>query len=155
MKKLLLASLLMFLCFYSFSQSPVIKDGTLSTTLTSGAGVDVPVKFSISNVDGIKASEQYIEFKKDDEFISGWIKKGVKDSLAIFLMSHVNFVADMIKIKMENSTSFTPIENSKGMIYISDDKKLVVSFPFKAENSLGNLISVRSYTEGKETTIIN
>jgi hypothetical protein len=152
MKKLLLASFVL-LTSIAFGQLPKIKDGVFYTTLSSGAGVDVSISFSIGNVDKIKESEEYKTFLKDNDYINTWTKKGVKDTLTIFLMNQVNFVGEMTKLKLTNSTSFTPIENSKGYILIDNDK-LSIMFPFKAQNGLGNMVASKSLTEGSETTIL-
>jgi len=155
---------LLFISFVSYSQNdPYLKDNVFYTTFESGVGIETKVSFSINQetLNKLDSFEVFKEYEKvtfnnpeNEGYLKRWSKLSHKE---LFLMGNTSSASFMAKLKLKNGTSYTPIENSKGRIFfMTDNKKLVISFPFKAQNGRGDmLISNCYYTmiwDGTKTT---
>jgi len=153
MKKLNLILVGLMMCVFVqtlFSQDYGLKDGYFTTTIKSGVGQDVILKFVISdeNIELVKNHESfknwdsltfnnpknadYIEFHKN------------RSHLETYLFSKISMASFWIKYDLKNKQSFTPIQNSEGFIYC-DENKINISFPFQAQNGYGNMIVMKGY----------
>lgn len=132
---------------FSFSQDPHLKQNVFYTTFESGVGVETKVTFSISKetISKIDSFPVFIDFldktfknPENAEFLKRW--KNLS-KVELFLMEKTGTASFMAKLNLKNGTSYTPIENSKGNIFfMPDGKKMIISFPFKAQNGRGDLI---------------
>ncbi len=133
-----------------FSQNYGLKDGYFTTTIKSGVGQEVVVKFAISNesIELIKNNASYknwdsITFTnpKNADFVA--LHKN-RTHLETYLYSTIGMASIWAKLDLKNMQSFTPILNSEGFIYCKDDK-INFSFPFQAQNGYGNMIFMKAY----------
>ena len=144
---------LLLLSFVSYSQNdPYLKDNVFYTTFESGVGIETKVSFSINQetLEKIDSFEVFKEFEKvtlnnpaNEKYLKRWSKLSHKE---MFLNGKTGSASFMAKLKLKNGTSYTPIENSKGRIFfMSDNQKLVISFPFKAQNGRGEMLISNCY----------
>lgn len=148
--------LFLLLPIIGISQHKVeIKDGSFYTFTTDGRDNEVKIEFKISQetIDFIKASESYQNTLSDTAFLkANKEKRGIKDPVALHLMSKVNGCASSTRFKLKNKTSFSIESNAKGFIYVSKED-LAISFPFSGQNGYGNSIFSKTICVGKETFI--
>ena len=134
----------------SYSQDYQIKDDYFTTTLKSGVGEIINVKFSISaeTINLIKSHEAFKDWDSttfSNPKNAGYIEKNKNhEHYETFLYSNINMTSIYAQMDLKNSQSYLPIEGSEGMIYIIDDK-INISFPFKAQNGYGNMIFMKAY----------
>lgn len=134
----------------SYSQDYQIKDGYFTTTLKSGVGEMINVKFLISD-ETINKIQSHDCFKnwdstnlnnpKNKEFIE---KHKSHPRYETFIFSNITMTSIYAQMDLKNMDSYLPIEGSEGMIYITDDK-INISLPFKAQNGYGNMIFMKAY----------
>jgi hypothetical protein len=147
MKKLLVFSMVLA-SFVSYGQDiPKIENGFLTVTLENGVGVEQKVKFSISDDDynKIKSSDLFKKWKEttwSNPANAGFIEYHKKwDDVITYLEGNITSCKFTLKIlKLKNGNSLEFIEGAKGMIYLSDNGGIRISFPFKAQNGYGNSI---------------
>ena len=148
---LLLASVAMV----SFGQvkENYIKDGAFYTTFKSGVGEIVPVKFNLGNggefLTELEKSEIYLLWEKEtytNPENSAYVEKNKdKTHIETYLMSCTWMASFYAKTGLKNSSSYTPIANSEGFIYINDKGEVCFSFPFKGQNGYGNMLIAEAY----------
>jgi hypothetical protein len=148
MKKVLMVTMITLTSFIGFGQNiPIYNGEYFYTTLENGVGVEQKLKFTLSKDDyeKIKNSDLFKQWKqitwsnpKNEGYIQhhkGW------DEVLMYLNGEITsckFTLKFIKLKNGNSLKF--IEGSKGMIYLSDDGGIRISFPFESQNGYGNNI---------------
>ena len=153
MKKLNLILVGLMMCIFVqpvFSQDYGLKDGYFTTTIKSGVGQDVVVKFTISN-ENIELIKNHPSFKNWDSITfnnpknSDFVQLHKSHShLETYLYSTIGMASIWARLDLKNSQSFTPILNSEGFIYCKEDK-INFSFPFQAQNGYGNMIFMKAY----------
>lgn len=138
----------------SYSQDYQLKDGYFNTTVKSGVGEMINIKFYISTetIDLIQSHDCFKDWDSttfNDPKNEGYIEKHKSHShFETFLFSNVYMTGFYAKMDLKNSQSFLPIENSEGNIFIADGK-INISFPFKAQNGYGNMIFMTAYSSMK------
>lgn len=166
MKKFSLLLCVILLSVSSFGQQTKIENNELKLNLKNGAGVEVPVTFSISKetIPIIKDSKLYKKYEIDLK-TNPENEKFLKESegipyIDLFIKGKIISANFMNKYKFKNPTSYSVVPNSKGMIYLSEDKNfLTISFSVQAQNGYGNQIMSDLYykinlTNGTTETIM-
>ena len=147
MKKLLVFSMLL-VSFVSYGQikQPKYDGDYLYITLENGVGVDRSLKFSLDKkeYEKIKSSDLYNQWKKttwsnpeDKGYVTehkGW------DEVIMYVESQITMSKFYVGFEIKNKNSLDFIDGSKGMVYLTDDKKISISYPLKASNGYGNSI---------------
>lgn len=164
MKMKLFTLLLTLFTFVSFAQKDnYIKENLFYTNFTSGVGEKIQVKFKFGSDFQTKVIENEI-FKKwevstyTDSSNAGYVEKWKNQThLETYLMGLTGMASFYAKLELKNGGSYSPIKDSEGFIYINDKGSINVSFPFKAQNGLGNMIFAKAYyieslIDGKEET---
>lgn len=147
MKNLIMITLTICFIKVSYGQDTIhyYKDGFFYTNIKSGIGEDVPVKFTltINDIEKIKSTINYqfwdsttFSNPANQEYIERWKSK---THIEMFLMSEVNTASILTQMKLKNSTSYEPISQGQGLIYVNDKNQVSISFPFKAQNDIGNM----------------
>jgi hypothetical protein len=156
MKKVSMALLFALTTIVSFGQvkEDYVKDDYFYTTLKSGVGEITPVKFKLGSdfLEKLPKSENYILWEKD-MYSNPENAKAVelnkdKTHIEAYLSSCTWMASFYAKLGLKNGSSYTPIANSEGFIYVNDKGEVSFSFPFKGQNGYGNmLIATAYYTE--------
>ena len=155
MKKLLVFSMVL-VSFVSYGQvkKNYVKDDFFYTTFESGVGETTPVKFKLGSdfLEKLPKSEIYLLWEKDtysNPENSGYVEKNKdKTHIETYLMSCTSMASFYAKLGLKNGSSYTPIANGEGFIYVNDKGEVNFSFPFKGQNGYGNmLIATAYYTE--------
>jgi len=158
MKKVVLVLTLVFASFVSFSQQKEdsIKNDVFYTSFKSGAGEKIPVNFAFPKdfLEKLQKSEVYLLWK---ERVLSNPKNVDTPTVELYLKICTWTASFYAKLGLKNSTSYTPIANSEGFIYINDKGEVNFSFPYKAQNGYGNMIISKAfYTEKiKDGKIVN
>lgn len=113
--------------YYSYT------DGTFTITIENGLDIKKQVSFSLSekDIEKIKETENFKINKEDDVIKYVWSNTISAVYRAKYQLTHIN--------------SFDFIDDNKGMIYVTDDGKLNISYKFKAQNGFGNYIYSTCY----------
>jgi hypothetical protein len=159
MKKIILGALLL-LSTMGFSQTLDYKDNILSFSSENSQGVEFINKFNVDSdvIDRVNTTEAFCKWERTMEtentkdnstsklqFLKNKFKKGTNNVL-IYIWQTVEAQNMMSKYKCKNSQSFKIIDNSKGSIYINNDKnELVISEHYSAQNGYGNDIPSTLY----------
>jgi hypothetical protein len=134
----------------SYSQDYQIKDGYFTTTLKSGVGEIINVKFLISDetINLIQSNDCFknwdstnLSNPKNANYIE---KHKSHPRYETFIFSNITMTSICAQMELKNRDSYLPIEGAEGMIYIRDNK-IHISFPFKAQNEYGNMIFMKVY----------
>jgi hypothetical protein len=142
MKKLLVVTGLVLSSMMSYGQK--LTGNLFQVTLTSGIGEKIPMKFSINNEDlkNIKLTEAYRYHVKN------YLEKGMVPMVSF--LNDGTVVGNLKgKWEFENQTSYTPLKNGNGTIYLSDDNEVVFVIPCKAQNGYGNYVVSKVYYKTK------
>jgi len=156
MKKLLVLTMVL-VSFVSYGQQKedYIKDGFFYTTFKSGVGETIPVKFKFGNdfLEKLPKSEVYLLWEKDTysnpenaEYVE---RNKNKTHIETYLMGGTGMASFYAKFGLKNGTSYTPISNSEGFVYINDKGEVNFSFPFKGQNGYGNMLIATAYYSEK------
>jgi hypothetical protein len=156
MKKLLVLSMVL-VSFVSYGQQKehYIKDDYFYTTFKSGVGEMTPVKFKFGGDFLIKLekSEAYLLWEKEtysNPENSGYVEKHKdKTHIETYLMSSTSMASFYAKFGLKNGSSYTPIPNSEGFVYVNDKGDVNFSFPFKGQNGYGNMLIATAYYTDK------
>jgi len=154
MKKFSLLLCAILLSVSSFGQRTKIENNELKLNLDNGARVEVPITFSISEetIAIIKESKLYIKESKVykeheiDLKTNAEFEKFLKENegipfVDVFIKRKIIWANSTNKYKFKNPTSYSVVPNSKGMIYLSEDKNfLTILFSVQAQNGYGNQI---------------
>jgi hypothetical protein len=62
-----------------------------------------------------------------------------------YLTQATHMASFFTKLGLKSSTSYAPISNSEGFIYVTDKGEINISFPFKGQNGYGNMIFATGY----------
>lgn len=153
MKNTILCFSFIFFTSLTFGQTKdnVIIDNYFYTTLESGVGEKVQLKFKLGSnaIDSIKGS-QLFNIWESTTFSNPENKKWIEryknmEHLNLFLMGECEMASFYAKLGLKNSSSYTLIPNSEGFIYYNDKSQMVISFPFKGQNGYGNLIISKAF----------
>ena len=156
MKKVSMVLLFALVTIVSFGQvkEDYVKDDFFYTTFKSGVGETTPVKFKLGSdfLEKLPKSEIYLLWEKDtysNPENSGYVEKNKdKTHIETYLMSCTSMASFYAKLGLKNGSSYTPIANGEGFIYVNDKGEVNFSFPFKGQNGYGNmLIATAYYTE--------
>lgn len=153
MKKLNLIFVGLIMCIFVqpvFSQDYGFKDGYFFTSIPNGVGQEISVKFTLSN-ENIELIKNHPSYKNWDSITftnpknADFIERHKNHThLETYLFSTIGMASIWAKLDLKNMKSFTPIENSKGLIYCKENK-INISFPFQAQNGYGNMIFMEAY----------
>ncbi len=150
-KVLVLAMVLLSFVSYGQQKEDYIKDGVFYTNFKSGTGEIVPVKFKISSdfLEKLQKSEVYLLWEKEtftnpenSEYVE---KHKDKTRVETYLMSCTSMASFYAKFGLKNTSSYTPIPNSEGFVYVNDSGEVSFSFPFKGQNGYGNMLIAKAY----------
>ncbi len=151
MKKLLLVlAVLGSYVSYAQDKESYLKENMFYTTFESGVGEKVSVKFKLaSSPEKIAQTEVYKlweaeTFNGPNKVAYTEINK-VVSSIEIYLMQATQMASFFTKLGLKSSTSYTPISNSEGFIYVNDKGEVNFSFPFKGQNDYGSMIFAKGY----------
>lgn len=153
MKKVLLVLTLVLGTLVSNGQETnqnYIKDNVFYTIFKSGAGEEIPVKFSFGDdfLNKITETEVYKLWETEtfnNPANSGYIERNKdKTHIELYLMGSTYMASFYSKMGLKNTNSYTPI-NGEGFIYINDKGEVNFSFPFKGQNGYGNFIISKGY----------
>ena len=151
MKKVLLVlAVLGSYVSYAQDKESYLKENFFYTAFVSGTGEKVPVKFKLgSGPEKIAQTEVYKLWEA--EAFNGpnkasWIEiNKVISSIEMYLMQATQMASFFSKLELKNPTSYTPINNSEGFIYVNDKGEVNFSFPFKGQNGYGSMIFAQGY----------
>jgi hypothetical protein len=147
MKKLLVLTMVLS-SFVSYGQlkQPKYDGEYLYSTLENGVGIERTIKFSLDKdrYEKVKSSELFSLWKKitwdnpkNKEYIDnhkGW------DEVIMYLNGQITMSKIYLKMKLKNGSSLDFIDDSKGIIYFSDNNGIRISYPMKAQNGYGSYI---------------
>ena len=114
-------------------------NGIFTTQIKNGVGVEVTMSFEADSTK-IVNSQTYATFFKQSNVPLYAEKNPELDSLELFLKHEVNLQSLMTRLKLNNGTSFEPINVPANMIYLNQEGDINISYVFKAQNGYGNLI---------------
>ena len=157
MKKVSMVLLFALVTIVSFGQvkEDYVKDGFFYTTFKSGVGETTPIKFKFGNdfLEKLQKSEVYLLWEKETfsnpENASYIERNKDKTHIETYLMSGTGMASFYAKLGLKNGTSYTPISNSEGFVYINDKGEVNFSFPFKGQNGYGNMLIATAYYSEK------
>lgn len=144
MKKIIIIFILAFVAMISYGQKMFI------TQLENGVGQKVPINFSISDTTEILESELFKAWEDqtyNNQGNAGYLEKHKQFShLELFLISQTKMASFHTQLLYKNMTSYSPVENSEGFIYMKDGN-LKISMTTKGQNGYGNYILSKHYIE--------
>ena len=162
MKKVLLVlAVLGSYVSYAQDKESYLKENIFYTTFESGVGEKVSVRFKLaSGPEKIAQTEVYKLWEKETPLL---LKKTIQQvpgfpyakldsvisnmflNVEMYLTQATQMASFFTKLGLKSSTSYTPISNSEGFIYVNDKGEVSFSFPFKGQNGYGSMIFAKGY----------
>lgn len=143
MKKIFLIAIVMLLSVVTFAQATkkadVLKDGVFYTVFESGIGEKINMQFDVVDTNKIIQTEVYQKWKADTAHSSNVF------TLTYFLSLKTMSADFFAKYSMKNKTSYSPIPNTTGSIYVTSKNELSITFYCQGQNGYGNTIRAQAF----------
>ena len=142
MKKILFTFIVLFTL--AANAQTMLKDGIFKVMLENGIKQEIEMKFKVSEeiINKIKETDVYKlgYMAKTNEASKEFIEKNKLEYIEAFLKHETGMASMLISFDVKNRTSYSPIKDAKGFIWVNKEGEVGISFPFQAQNEYGNTV---------------